>query len=109
MLRHCHGTRPMLLTSALLLGWAYANAPAQEPPALNPFGTPAERSDSSRDDAVPGVLETSDGKRHPGQISLTRETRLKIYDEARKQHREVPLRAIRRIDCRVMMPNQVSI
>jgi hypothetical protein len=73
----------------------------QEPPALNPFGTRAEREQGRRDDAVPGYLETSDGKVHPGRISLTRDARLKIYDEERKRHREVPLGAIERIDCTV--------
>jgi hypothetical protein len=74
----------------------------QEPPALNPFGTRAEREreqdQGRRDGAVPGYLETSDGKIHPGRISLTRDARLKIYDEQRKRHREVPLEAIERID-----------
>jgi hypothetical protein len=71
----------------------------QEPPALNPFGTPTQRQ--RRDDAVPGYLELSDGKIHPGQIFLTRDAKLKIFDEERKRHREVPLKAIKRIDCRV--------
>ena len=71
-------------------------------PAVNPFGTPAERRPNRRDDAVPGYLETSDGKVHPGQVSLTRDAKLKIYDEERKRHREVPLKAIERIDCTVL-------
>ena len=47
------------------------------------------------------ILETSDGKVHPGQISLTRDARLKIFDEQQKKHREIPLKAIKRIDCTV--------
>jgi hypothetical protein len=74
----------------------------QEPPALNPFGTPAERQQDRRDDAVPGYLETSDGKIHPGRLSLTRDAKLKIYDEERKRHREIPLKGIDRIDCTVL-------
>jgi hypothetical protein len=73
----------------------------QEPPALNPFGTRAEREQDRRDDPVPGYLETSEGKIHPGQLSLTRDARLKIYDEERKRHREIPPKAIDRIDCTV--------
>jgi hypothetical protein len=73
----------------------------QEPPALNPFGPPLERPDQRRDDAVPGFVEMSDGKVHPGQIFLTRDARLKIYDESQKKHREIPLKAIKRIDCTV--------
>jgi hypothetical protein len=51
---------------------------------------------------VPGFLETSDGKVYPGQISLTRDARLKIFDEQQKKHREFPLSAIKRIDCTVL-------
>ena len=51
---------------------------------------------------MPGYLETSDGKVHPGQVSLTRDAKLKIYDEERKRHREIPLKAIERIDCTVL-------
>jgi hypothetical protein len=77
-------------------------ARSQEPPALNPFGSKAERQGPGRGaDAVPGYLELSDGTIRPGQLSLTRDARLKIFDEERKRHREVPLRAIKRIDCTV--------
>ena len=51
---------------------------------------------------MPGFLETSDGKIHPGQITLTRDARLKIYDERQKKHREIPLKAIKQIDCSVL-------
>ena len=51
---------------------------------------------------MPGCVETSDGKVHPGQITLTRDARLKIFDEQQKKHREVPLKAIKRIDCTVL-------
>jgi hypothetical protein len=89
-----------MLTGALLLviPLAGTGAQQQEPPALNPFGPAPER----RDDAVPGFVETSDGKVHPGQISLTRDARLKIFDEQQKKHREIPLRAIKQIDCTVL-------
>jgi hypothetical protein len=89
-----------LLSGGLVLLGPGAPARAQqaEPPALNPFGPHADRP---RDDAVPGYVELSDGKIHPGQIHLTRDTRLKIYDEQQKKHREIPLKAIKRIDCTV--------
>ncbi len=87
--------------SLLLLMIATARAQQSEPPALNPFGSRAEREDQKRDDAVPGFVETSDGKIHPGQVMLTRDARLKIFDEQQKKHREIPLRAIKRIDCAV--------
>jgi hypothetical protein len=93
------GTIVFAVSIALLLPAQIARG--QEPPALNPFGTRAERQEDRRDDAVPGYLETSDGKVHPGQLSLTRDARLKIFDEERKRHREIPLKAIERIDCTV--------
>ena len=74
---------------------------AAEPPAINPFGpTPAER-DSQREDAVPGCIELSDGSIHPGLIYLTRDKRLKIYDEQLERQREIPLRVVKQIDCAV--------
>jgi hypothetical protein len=73
-------------------------AAAQEPPALNPFGPPRQ----DREDAVPGYLETSDGKIHPGQLYMTRDKRLKLYDTAAKRQREIPLRAVKQIECKVL-------
>ncbi len=74
---------------------------AGEPPAINPFGPAASQGQPERDDAVPGCLELSDGSLHPGMIYLTRDKRLKIYDERRQRQREVPLRVVKRIDCKV--------
>jgi hypothetical protein len=71
---------------------------ADEPPALNPFG-PA--TSEQRDDAVQGCLELSDGSLHPGLITLTRDKRLKIYDNELQRQREVPLQAIKEIQCKV--------
>jgi hypothetical protein len=85
----------------LLLGASCARAQEPEPPAINPFGSRAERADPGRDDGIPGYVELSSGKIHPGQIRLTRDARLKIYDEQQKKHREIPLKAIQRIDCTV--------
>jgi len=73
-------------------------AVAQEPPALNPFG--AVRTE--RDDAVPGYLELSDGTVKVGNIYMTRDKRLKIYDESMKRQREIPLRVVKQIECKVL-------
>ena len=82
-----------------LLTFTTANpTQAAEPPALNPFG-PVRRD---RDDAQPGYIEMSDGKIYPGSIYLTRDKRLKIYDEKTKRQREIPLRAVKQIDCWVL-------
>jgi hypothetical protein len=71
---------------------------ADEPPALNPFGSAASQQ---RDDAVPGCLELSDGAIRPGMIYMTRDKRLKIYDEQLQRQREVPLQAVKQIECKV--------
>ncbi len=94
-------TRFFLAPLLVLLAFPAARGQQSEPPALNPFGSRAEREDQKRDDAVPGCVETSDGQVHPGQVMLTRDARLKIFDEQQKKHREIPLKAIKRIDCTV--------
>jgi hypothetical protein len=71
---------------------------ADEPPALNPFGSAAPQQ---REDAVPGCLELSDGSVRAGMIYLTRDKRLKIYDEQLQRQREVPLQAVKQIECKV--------
>lgn len=73
----------------------------QEPPALNPFHS-RDESPRPREDAQPGYLGLSDGRVRTGELFLTREARLKIFDEARKRHREIPWNVIQRIDCTVL-------
>ncbi len=94
--------RLLLAELLVLLALPAARGRQSEPPALNPFGSRAEREDQKRDDAVPGFVEMSDGKVHPGPVMLTRDARLKVFDEQRKKHREIPLKAIKRIDCTVL-------
>ena len=86
-----------LLAVCVLLSSAGQSAGGADPPVIDPFG----RKPPAREDAVPGYVETSDGAVHPGQIYLTRDKRLKIYDEKLKRQREIPLRAVRQIECRV--------
>ena len=56
---------------------------------------------AQREDAVPGYVELSDGKICRGQVYLTRDAKLKIYDEKLQRQREVPLSAVKQIDCKV--------
>ncbi len=90
------------------LGWAIAMAAccvavwpraeaAEEPPAINPFG--AVRQD--REDAEPGYVELSDGRIFVGSVYMTRDKRVKIWDANLQRQREIPLRAIRQIECKV--------
>lgn len=88
--------RWVCVTAAAAFFLAAAAAQGQEAAALNPFGAPAEQR---RDDAAPGFLELSDGTVRPGSLFLTRDARLKIFDDERKQFREIPWKAIKRIDC----------
>jgi hypothetical protein len=71
---------------------------ADEPPALNPFGSSGSQQ---RDDAVQGCLELSDGAFRAGLIYLTRDMRLKIYDDQLQRQREVPLQAVKQIECKI--------
>jgi hypothetical protein len=87
---------PVLL--AVAIAAACGASAAAEPPAVNPFGPSASQQ---RDDAVPGRLELSDGSVRAGLIYLTCDARLKIYDEQLQRQREVPLQAVRQIDCRI--------
>jgi hypothetical protein len=98
---------PRILFSKLWCGLAIsavvsaAVVSAAEPPAINPFGPAASEGEAERDDAVPGCLELSDGSIHPGLIYLTRDKRLKVYDDRLQRQREVPLQAVKQIECRV--------
>lgn len=82
----------------LLVLLSFSPTTVGDPPALNPFGD----KEAVRDDAVPGYLEMSDGTVHAGMLYLTREHRLKIFDEKQERHRQVPLQAAARIDCKIL-------
>ncbi len=75
-----------------------APVPAQDPPPPDPVG----RKAAVREDAVPGYVELSSGEVRPGQVFLTREHRLKVYDDAQKRQREVPLEALQKLDAVVV-------
>jgi hypothetical protein len=70
---------------------------ADEPPTINPFG----QAPSQREDAVPGYIELSDGSIHAGLVYLTRDKRLQVYDDKVQRQREVPLQAVKQIDCTI--------
>lgn len=70
---------------------------AEEPPTISPFG----EKETLRDDALPGLIELSDGTLYPGMIHLTRDKRLQVYDAELQRQREIPLSAVKRIDCKI--------
>lgn len=90
----------ILVLAATCLAWGSISwlPAAEEPPALNPFG-PVQ---SERDDAVPGYVELSNGRILVGDIYMTRDKRIKLYDESIKRQREIPLRVIKQIDGNVL-------
>jgi hypothetical protein len=81
--------------SWLLLGGAALSQ--DEPRALNPFAKPSQ----DREDVLPGCIDLSDGTIHPGKVYLTRDVRLKIYDQQLQRQREVPLQVVATIQCEV--------
>jgi hypothetical protein len=84
--------------AGLLLACGTGTAAAGEPPALNPFG-PAKMA---RDDAIPGYIEMSDGRILVGNIYMTRDKRLKVYDEKMERQRELPLRVVAQIQAKMV-------
>jgi hypothetical protein len=73
---------------------ALASSLADDSPP-NPFGAqPLERTD-----AIFGAVCLSDGTIVRGKVYLTRALSLRIYDAAKEENRDVPLKAIREIRC----------
>ena len=89
-LKHLH--RPLWLAVWLA---AAIGLRAEQSPAINPFG----QASPAREDATAGYVELSDGSVHPGQIYLTRDKRLQIYDEDLQERREIPLTAVKSVEC----------
>ena len=79
----------LLMATGLLWG--------DEPTTINPFG----RLHTEREDARPGSIELSDGSIHRGRIYLTRDKRLRMYDATVQRQREIPLEAVKKIECTV--------
>jgi len=87
-----------ILALGLAVIWTgWTPAAEEEPAAVNPFGS----REKTREDSLPGYVELSDGLILPGQVYLTRDTRLQIYDESLQRQREVPLHVIHRMDATV--------
>jgi len=99
-----HNRTVEVLTAVVLIAACLGREPIRadtggDPPELNPFGPVAGAG--QREDVVPGYIELSDGTVRPGRIYLTRDARLKIFDARTERQREVPLTAIRRLDCTI--------
>ncbi|MEE8451202.1 MAG: hypothetical protein V3R99_04775 [Thermoguttaceae bacterium] len=91
-------TRSKFVVTAATLLLICTTVRAADPPTINPFG----RKPAVREDAVPGYVEMSDGRIYVGQIYLTRDKRLEIHDRQLQRQREVPLRAVKQIECRIV-------
>jgi hypothetical protein len=82
----------------LCLASVVSPAWGQEPPTIDPFGP----RKNTREDALPGYVELSDGSVQLGQVYLTRDAKLKVFDEKENRQREIPLRVVQRIECTVI-------
>jgi hypothetical protein len=95
----------LAMTAALWASFLFSSlVVAADPPAISPFGRPnADKSENAppRDDAIQGYVKLSNGQVRPGWLYVTRDKRLKIYDEKVQRQREIPLSAIAQIDCTV--------
>ena len=96
------GIRATGLVAGMLLLWMLLSGSgltfgAEEPPAINPFGP----RPTDQPPGYPGYVETSDGKVYPGLIYMTRDKRLKMFDEKLQRQREIPLRVVKQIECSV--------
>jgi hypothetical protein len=47
-------------------------------------------------------VELSNGQILTGNIYMTRDKRLKLYDESTERQREIPLRVVKQIECKVL-------
>jgi hypothetical protein len=75
---------------------------AADPPTIQPFGRKDAAADAPpRDDAVQGYIKLSNGVIRPGWLYVTRDKRLKMYDEAVERQREIPWSAVERIECEI--------
>jgi hypothetical protein len=81
---------------------ALAAPPKSEPAVINPFGKLPDSSSTEREDAVPGYVVLSNGKVQYGRLYLTRDKRLKIYDDKIERQREIPLNRVKEIDCQML-------
>jgi hypothetical protein len=75
------------------------DSPAAGQGPASPFTEGAEAV--VRKDAVPGVIELSDGRKLPGKIYTTRGRRLKIYNLKREVYEYVPVAALKQIEVTV--------
>ena len=94
---HPHHAWICRISLALALSFvASALCPADDAPP-----NPLKNEQSERTDAVFGAMTLSDGSVVRGKVYLTRGHQLRIYDTAKEENRDVPLKAIREIRCHV--------
>ena len=96
-MRYCFRRFGWSLPGVMILAVLLPRYAPADPPPINPFG----KSPDVRDDTISGYVELSDGTICAGQVYLTRDKRLEIYDNKMQRQREVPLRVVKQIECRV--------
>ena len=88
-----------LVVSAVVLSAAALSA--AEPPTIDPFGPPTSEGQARTRRRRARLPRTLRRLGPSGMIYLTRDKRLKIYDERLQRQREVPLQAVKQIECKV--------
>lgn len=73
--------------------------PADEPTSRP--GSPLERADDGRGARV-GVIITSDDERYGGTIATTREKPIRVWDDQKKEYRDVPFAAIKSMEAQIL-------
>jgi len=76
--------------------WLEQSTPATTSPATQAITSPAGTKgvSATRPDALPGVIEISDGRQLPGWMYTTRGRDLEVWVESEKRWRRVPLLSI---------------
>ena len=82
--------------------WLGRATPATGPSADPSADATSQANRPQRADAVPGVIELTDGRQIPGRLFTTRDKNLEIYDETHKRWRRVPLLAVLGIEAVVV-------
>jgi hypothetical protein len=92
----CEAVRGVWIVLAGLC-WPLVLMGSQDDAGIQPFGRPKLVPEG----ALPGRVVFSNRQELTGELWLTRDVRLSFYETKRQTRREIPLQAIRRIDCTV--------
>ena len=90
--------RHAVLLSIILCWAAHATFASDADKPINPF---RRRTDRWKGEAVPCKLFFSNGKKLEGLCALTHGKGFKIFDRAKSEYREVPLKLVAEVKCEI--------